>query len=98
MDDTQIMLRTIINNQSHFRQEVLSRMDKMEARLDGKIDSLDKKLSGRIDIVEENLTKRLDKIGKQLAYLEDDTPSREEFDNLQKMVDQLEQKVSPLGS
>lgn len=29
----------------------------------------------------------------QLAYLEDDTPTREEFDHLEKRVDKLEQKT-----
>lgn len=43
----------------------------------------------KIDKVEENLTKRIDGIGKQLAYLEDDTPIREEFDKLEKKVDQI---------
>lgn len=61
MNDTQTMLRAIINGQSVFRQEVLSRIDKLDA-----------KLTGRIDHVERNLGERIDKIGKQLAYLEDD--------------------------
>lgn len=69
MDNIQKMLRAIINGQSSFRQEILGRIDRMEKRLDGKIDR-----------VEERLTERLDKIGRQLAYLEDDTPTRE--DNL----------------
>lgn len=56
MDDTQKMLQTIINGQSSFRQEVLSRIDKLDQRMTG----LDKK----IDNVERNLTKRIDKIGK----------------------------------
>lgn len=89
-DDTQAMLRTIINSQSSFRQEVLGKIDK----LDIKVDKLDEKLSGRIDSVEENLTRRLDKIGKQLAYLEDDTPTREEFNQLEERVEKTEQKVT----
>lgn len=90
MDDTQKMLQVIINGQSSFRQEVLGRIDKLEQRLDGKIDSLDKK----VDRVEANLTRRIDKIGKQLAYLEDDAPTREEFDQLAGRVDKIEQKAS----
>jgi hypothetical protein len=31
---------------------------------------------------------RIDKIGKQVAYLDDDTPTREEFDQLQNKVNQ----------
>lgn len=79
MSDTQTMLRAIINGQSTFRQDVL-----------GRIDKLDTKLTGRIDQVEKNLTERIDKIGKQLAYLEDDTPTREEYDNLGQRVDKIE--------
>lgn len=63
-DDTQKMLRAIINGQSVFRQEVLSRLSKLEA-----------KLGGMINKVERNLTDRIDKLGKQPAYLEDDTPT-----------------------
>ncbi len=80
MDDTQKMLRIIINGQSSFRQEVLGKLDKVEKRLDSRIDGLENKidgLDGKIDGVEKRLTERLDKIGRQLAYLEDDTPTRE---------------------
>lgn len=69
MDDTKKMLQVIINGQSNFRQEVLSKIDKLDERLSGKIDALDHK----VDNVEKHLTERIDKLGKQLAYLEDDT-------------------------
>ena len=95
MDDTQKMLRAIINGQSNFRQEVLAKIDKLDQKLTGKIDSVDEKLTRRIDSVEENLTERLDKIGKQLAYLEDDAPTREEFDDLEERVDKIEQTATP---
>ena len=94
MDDTQKMLQAIINGQSTMKQELLSKIDKIDHKVDklgDKVDGLDKK----IDRVEENLTGRIDKLGKQLAYLEDDTPTREEFDNLKKRVDNnIEQKAS----
>lgn len=82
-DDTQKMLRIIINGQSSFRQEVLKRFDDLEKTLTEKIDKVDIKL-----------TTRIDKIGKQLAYIEDDAPTREEFGKLEKRVDKLEQKSS----
>ncbi|MDP3973925.1 MAG: hypothetical protein Q8P92_03770 [Candidatus Daviesbacteria bacterium] len=44
----------------------------------------------KIDKVEKNLTGRIDKLGKSLAYLEDDAPTREEFDNLEDRVDKVE--------
>lgn len=88
MNDTQKMLQAIINGQSTLKQELLNKIDKV----DKKVDKLSEKvggLDGKIDGVEKRLTERLDKIGKQLAYLEDDTPTREEYDKLEKRVDSL---------
>lgn len=89
MDDTKTMLRAIINGQSTFRQEVLSRMDK----LDKKIDGVEERLNENIDGIEKKLSRRIDNLGKYLAYLEDDTPTKEEFDGLGKRVAKLEQKT-----
>lgn len=69
-DDTQKMLRAIINGQSSFRQEVLGKIDKLYEKLSGRINNLDTKIDG----VEKRLAERIDKLGKQLAYVEDDTP------------------------
>ena len=91
-DDTKNMLQIIINGQSAFRQEVLNRINKLDTKFEGKIDSLDKK----IDRVEDNLTKRIDALGKQLAYLEDDAPTRDEFNTLEKRVDKLESKPASI--
>lgn len=90
-DNTQQMFRAIINGQSNFRQEVLTRIDKLDQKLTGRINDVEKNVTKRIDGVEN----RLDKIGRQLAYLEDDTPTREEFDNLEKRVGKLEQTTTP---
>lgn len=87
MDDTKKMLRAIINGQSVFRQEVVRKIDNLDKKLSNRIDGLDTKL----DRVEKNLTGRIDKLGRQLAYLEDDAPTREEFDNLEKKVDKIAQ-------
>lgn len=93
-DDTQQMLRTIINGQSSFRQEVLSKIDNLDKKLTNRIDGVEKNLSERIDQVEKNLTGRLDNLGKQLAYLEEDTLTREEFDDLANKVTKVEQKLT----
>ncbi len=90
MNNIQKMLRSIINGQSAFRQEVLSKIDKLDSKLTGRIDGLE----NRINQVEKNLTVRIDKLGKQLAYLEDDTPTRKEFDGLSERVDKIEQKIA----
>ena len=44
----------------------------------------------RIDDNLEKVHERLDKQGEQLAYLEDDAPTREEFDQLENRVKKLE--------
>lgn len=89
MNDIQKMFQAIINGQSAFRQEVMSRIDRLDEKFEGKIDNLDKKM----DRMEKNLSGRIDKLGKQLAYLEDDTPTREEFDSLEKRVVKIESKT-----
>jgi hypothetical protein len=92
MDDTNKMLRVIINGQSAMKSELLAKVDGVDKRVSGlsdRMDNLDKKIDG----VEERLTKRIDKIGLQVANLEDDTPTREEHDNLEIRVGKLEQKI-----
>lgn len=84
MDDNKKILQAILTGQNALKQDLSNQI---------------KKLDVKIDRVEENLTKmikkvdeRVDMIGKQLAYLEDDAPTREEFDNLAGRVDKLEEK------
>ena len=92
MDDTKKMLRAIINGQSAFRQEFLDKFNKLEK----KIEAVDERVGGvstKIDKVEKNLTKRIDKLGKQLAYLEDDAPTREEHEELKTRVTVVEHKI-----
>lgn len=82
------MLQAILSGQKALEERLANRIDKVEGKLEGKINSLDEKL----DKVEKRLTNRIDRIGRQLAYLEDDTPTREEHDKLEKRVEKLEQK------
>lgn len=86
MDDTKKMFRAIINGQSSMKSELLQKI----GVVDKKVDKLDEK----IDKVEKNLTERIDKIGLQVAGLEDDTPTRDEFDDLTVRVKKFEQKVA----
>ena len=86
MDNTKKKLRAIINGQSALKGELIKRIDKV----DRKVDQLDSKIGK----VEKNLTVRIDKLGKQLAYLEDDAPTREEHDKLEGRVNVLEQRTA----
>ena len=70
------------------------RIDKVEEGLNRKIDDVELRLENKIDSVEKNLTSRIDQIGKQLAYLEDDAPTRQEFDDLKIKVDKVVQSSS----
>lgn len=95
MEDSKKMLHAIINGQSAMKQELLAEIRKV----DQKVDKLDKKIDGvdaRLTEVETNLTKRIDKLGLQIAELEDDTPTRDEFDELDKRVHILEQMRASL--
>lgn len=97
MNDVRKMLRAIINGQSALKQEVLGKIDKVEEKLGGRIDNVERRIDTverRIDTVEKNLTKRIDRIGRQLAFLEDDAPTREEFDGLKERVDKIEHKFT----
>lgn len=60
-------------------KDMLQALIRGQAALDAKIESGFKEVNDR-----------LDKQGKQLAYLEDDAPTRGEFDELTKRVEKLE--------
>ena len=93
MDNTQKMLRAIINGQSAMKSELLGEIRKVDKKVDsleGKVDALDKK----IDQVEQRLTARIDKLGLQIARLEDDAPTIEEHNELEKRVTKIEQKIA----
>lgn len=78
MGDTK-MLQAILDGQSAI----------WEAMTDGF-----KKVNRRIDRFDEKLTARIDKIGKQVAHLEDDTPTIEEHDELEKRVAEVERSLA----
>lgn len=82
MDDTKKMLRAVINGQSAMKEELLKKID----GLDKKVDKLGKKMDSGFKKVNE----RIDKLGRSLAYLEDDAPTRDEFNDLTGRVDKIE--------
>lgn len=64
----------------------------LQLLLDGQSKLLKEILENRRVI--EKVDERVTKIGLSLAYLEDDTPTREEHDNLDKRVKKIERKLS----
>ncbi|MBN1168412.1 hypothetical protein JXA63_00825 [Candidatus Woesebacteria bacterium] len=89
MDDVKKMFQKIVNGQSAMKQEILKGIKKVEDKLTSRIDGLEKKTEKGF----KEVNSRLDKQGKSLAYLEDDAPTVEEFDKLEKRVAKIEQKV-----
>lgn len=89
MDDTNKMLRMVINGQSTMKSELLTEIHKVDKKLSGRIDGLDKKMDKGF----KEVNQRIDKLGKSLAYLEDDAPTRDEFDDLEIRVKKVEQRV-----
>lgn len=95
MNDSQELFRKVANAISASKSVVLGEIKKV----DGKVEGLDKKVDMvREDMVglENRLTKRIDKIGLNLARLEDDTPTLEEFDKLEGRVTKVEEKVASI--
>ncbi len=80
-DDTHRMLQMVLDGQSAIRKD---------------INNLDDKLTNQIDAVDIKLTKRIDKLGSQIASLEDDTPTVEEFEKLEKRVKKVEVKAASI--
>lgn len=78
------MLQTIIDSLNGLKRDMEGRFKEVKGEI--------KRLEGKIDKVDS----RVDKIGKQLAYLDDDTPTREEFEILEKRVGKVEKKISQM--
>ncbi|HWA51678.1 MAG TPA: hypothetical protein VG895_01325 [Patescibacteria group bacterium] len=60
--------------------------------LRNEIKDLRNEMNDKFKKVDENFKKvnqRLNKIGESVAYLEDDTPTRKEFENLENRVNKL---------
>lgn len=88
-DDT--MFKAILTEFQELKKEIRVNFKKIDQRFT----ELENKLSGKIDSLDEKLTNRIDNLGNQLAYLEDDTPTRSEFDQLEKRVTKIEKITSP---
>ena len=92
MDETKKMLRAIINGQSALKQEVLGEIRKVDRKVDN-LESQAGSLRSEMKQGFKKLTERVDKIGLQVAHLDDDTPTKDEYDSLEKRVEKLEQKI-----
>lgn len=82
MDEIKEMLKAVINGQHALRSELFGEISKFKKEMN----ALRQEVKNGFGEVNE----RLDKQGKQLAYLDDDAPTRDEFDILESRVDKLE--------
>ena len=85
MDDIRKILQAILSGQNALKQELSVKIDKVDQKVDS--------LREEVHVFQEDITKRVDRLGKSLAYLEDDAPTREEFDKLEDRVVKVEQKT-----
>ncbi len=90
MDDTKKMLQAVINGQSALKEELLKVIEKVDLKVDG----LQEEMRGEF----KKVNARLDTLGESLAYLEDDAPTRDEFDDLEKRVEHIETKTYQIKS
>jgi predicted nucleic acid-binding Zn-ribbon protein len=86
MDDTKKMLQAVINGQGALKEELLKVIEKVDLKVDG----LQEEIRGGFKKVNTGL----DKLGKSLAYLEDDAPTTDEFDDLEKRIKRIENQIS----
>ena len=93
MDETNKMLQVIINVQSALKQELLGEIRKVDRNVD-KLENQMGSLRSEMQQGFTTLTARVDKLGLQLAKLEDDSPTKDEFDKLVKRVERVEQKLA----
>lgn len=68
----------------------------LQSILDGQVQIREdiKRVEKKVGEVEKNLESRIDTLGFQLANLEDDAPTVEEFDRLEKRVEKIEKRFT----
>ena len=79
MEELKRMLQAFMNSQNAFNQKVEKEF---------------KDIKNIIVASESNLSKRIDNLGTSLAYIEEDTPTIEEFDDLKRDVELIKKKIN----
>lgn len=73
-------------------QAIINGLRALEEMLMGEIGKVRSDVK-RVEVKVDKNGKRIDKVGLQIAYLEDDAPTREEFDDLEKRVKKVEKSI-----
>lgn len=98
-DKTQTMLRTIINGQSAMKSELLTKIDRSHNGLLTKINEIHKEVQNLKKETKEGfkkVNKRIDTIGMHLENVDEDAPTHDEFDKLEKRVTKVETKLATI--
>jgi predicted nuclease with TOPRIM domain len=88
LKDIEKMLRAIINGQTSLKQKLLAEIKSTRSDLSKRI--------GRVEAKVDKNGKRLDALGEQLAYLEDDTPTQAEHNQIEKRVTKIERHLTSI--
>jgi archaellum component FlaC len=94
VEEIKEMLKAAVNGQHALKAELLREISMLRKETNSgfkKVNAQFKKVDTRFDEVNN----RLDKQGKQLAYLDEDAPTHDEFEDLEKRVKKIEQYHSP---
>ena len=90
MEDIKKMLRAVINGQSAMKQDLLKEIGKVETKIEKRIHGLESETRSGF----KKVNGRLGKLGSQIAYLEDDAPTRKEHERLENRMKKVEQKLA----
>lgn len=80
------MSKAVINHISTVKSELLMEIKKSRDESNHKFEQMNKTLASH--------TKRLDRIGRNVVFLEEDTPTRDEFDRLESRVLKVENRIA----
>ena len=83
------MLQILIDGQAALREEIKEGRDNFRKEMKEGQDTIRQEMKQGF----RKVNKRLNIIGKAVAFLEDDTPTREEHDKLEKRVTKVEKKL-----
>ncbi len=86
MEEVKEMLRAVINGQSAMKQELLAKIEKVDKKVE--------RLEAKVEKGFKKVNSRIDNLGYQLAELDDDAPTGEEFRTLEKRVGGVERKIA----
>ena len=89
MTDTK-MLQAILDGQSAIKEELKGSINRLEEKVDRGFQKVDKRF--------EEVNERIDKLGLQIARLEDDAPTMEEFNQHDERLTKLENQFPKASS